>query len=291
MFSMTGFGKGEAEFEGLLLSAEVSSVNRKQLEIRVSAPSEFSGLEPLARKLISEEISRGSIQLRISCSSSGGGSMRGTVNAALLASLVDAARDVRRNAGLGDVVQVEQLMLIPGVVQLALPDVDSPGVAEAYERAVRAALKGYREMRGHEGAALKRDLETREELLESLLARIEPLAAEINAGIKARLLEKLAAEAIPVSGDDERLLKEILFYADRSDVTEEITRLHSHFGQFRRFLAEEKPVGRSLDFLMQEMFREITTLGNKAGVPAVSPLVVAFKSELEKLREQIQNVE
>lgn len=291
MFSMTGFGKGEAEFEGLLLSAEVSSVNRKQLEIRVSAPPEFSGLEPLARRLISEEISRGSIQLRVCYSVSGGGSPRGTVDVVLLSSLVEAAREARRNAGLGDVVQVEQLMLIPGVVSQALPGIDSPGMAEAYERAVRAALKGYREMREHEGMTLKRDLEEREALLESLLARIEPLAAEINVGIKARLLEKLEAEQLPVSGDDERLLKEILFYADRSDVTEEITRLHSHFGQFRRFLAELKPVGRSLDFLMQEMFREITTLGNKAGVPAVSPLVVAFKSELEKLREQIQNVE
>ena len=87
------------------------------------------------------------------------------------------------------------------------------------------------------------------------------------------------------------MLKEVLFYADKSDVTEEITRLRSHFGQFRRFLDETKPVGRSLDFLMQELFREITTLGNKAGIPAVSSLVVAFKSELEKLREQIQNVE
>ena len=149
----------------------------------------------------------------------------------------------------------------------------------------------HHEVNKGKGAALKNDLESRERLLESLLAEIEPLAAEMNAGIKARLLARLEEEKIPVPGDDERLLKEVLFYADKADVTEEITRLHSHFGQFRRFLAESKPVGRSLDFLMQEMFREITTLGNKAGVPAVSPLVVAFKSELEKLREQIQNVE
>ena len=291
MLSMTGFGKGEAELEGIRLTAEVSSVNRKQLEIRVSAPAELSGLEPLARKLVSDAVSRGSVQLRISCVSTGEGRERGVVDAVRLAALVEAAREARRNAGLGDAVQVEQLMLVPGVVAQALPDTDSPGMAEAYEKAVSAALEGYREMRAHEGDALRRDLEAREALLESLLAEIEPLAAEINAGIKARLLEKLAAEQIPVPGDDERLLKEILFYADKSDVTEEITRLHSHFGQFRRFLADSKPVGRSLDFLMQEMFREITTLGNKAGVPAVSPLVVAFKSESEKLREQIQNVE
>lgn len=291
MFSMTGFGKGEAAFGSVRITAEISSVNRKQLEIRVSAPAEFSGLEPLARRLVSDAVSRGSIQLRISCVSAGEGTGRSTVDTAMLASLVAAARAVRREAGLDDAVQVEFLMQIPGVISQALPDADSPGLAEAYENAVVAALEGYREMRGHEGAALRRDLEKREALLESLLAEIEPLATEINAGIKARLLEKLEAENIPTSGDDERLLKEILFYADKSDVTEEITRLHSHFGQFRRFLADAKPIGRSLDFLMQEMFREITTLGNKAGVPAVSPLAVAFKSELEKLREQIQNVE
>jgi len=288
---MTGFGKGEAEFEGISIAAEVSSVNRKQLELRVSAPSELSGFEPLARKLVSAAVSRGAIQLRISCTSVSGGAARNAVDAAFLASLVAAAREARRDAGLDDAVQVELLMQIPGVVSNSLPDSDSPGMAAAYEQAVRSALEGYREMREREGAALKRDLEAREKLLESLLAQIEPMAAEMNAGIKARLLQKLADEQIPAPGDDERLLKEVLFYADRADVTEEITRLHSHFGQFRGFLADSKPTGRSLDFLMQEMFREITTLGNKAGIPAVSPLVVSFKSELEKLREQIQNVE
>ena len=291
MLSMTGFGKGEAEFGQVRITAEISSVNRKQLEIRVSAPSEFSALEPLARRMVAVGVRGGAVQLRISGVWGGGGGGRCAVDAGRLASGGAGARAARREAGLDDAVQIELLMQIPGVVSPGLPDADSPGMAEAYERAVAAALEQYREMRGHEGEALKRDLEKREAFLESLLAEIEPMAAEINAGIKARLLEKLEAEQIPVSGDDERLLKEILFYADKSDVTEEITRLHSHFGQFRRFLADARPVGRSLDFLMQEMFREITTLGNKAGVPAVSPLVVAFKSELEKLREQIQNVE
>ncbi|MBS1370616.1 MAG: YicC family protein [Lentisphaeria bacterium] len=291
MLSMTGFGKGEAEFNGIRLTAEISSVNRKQLELRVSAPSELSEFEPLARRLVGEAVSRGAVQLRVSCTSPAGGALRGTVDAALLASLIEAARTARRAAGLDGAVQVEQLMQIPGVVTSALPDTDSPGMAEAYEKAVSAAIAEYQAMRKREGDALKRDLEARENMLESLVAEIEPLVAEINAAIKARLLEKLESEKLPTPADDERLLKEVLFYADKSDVTEEITRLHSHFGQFRRFLEEKKPVGRSLDFLMQELFREITTLGNKAGVPAVSPLVVAFKSESEKLREQIQNVE
>ena len=292
MLSMTGFGKGEATVGPVRLSAEISSVNRKQLELRVSAPAEFAEFEPLARKLVGATVSRGAVQLRISCTSLSGGALQASVDAALLASLVEAAKAARLTADLDENVNVEQLMLIPGVVVSAVPDADSPGMAEAYERAVSSAIAEYQAMRQREGEALKRELESREQGLETLVSQIEPLVAEINGAIKARLQEKLSAEKIPTPADDERLLKEVLFYADKSDVTEELTRLHSHFGQFRRFLAEEtKPVGRSLDFLMQELFREITTLGNKAGIPAVSPLVVAFKSECEKLREQIQNVE
>ncbi|MDR0931487.1 MAG: YicC family protein [Victivallales bacterium] len=291
MYSMTGFGKGSAEFNGISLSAEISSVNRKQLELRISAPAEFSPFEPLARKLVGEAVSRGAVQLRINCVSNTGLAAQNSINTDLLSSLIKAAQSIRRASGLDENVNVEELMLIPGVVSSSSIDTDSSGAKEAYEKAIKIALAEYQNMRKNEGDALKRDLEARESLLESLVAEIEPLTAKINEGIKARLLDKLAAEKIPILPDDERLLKEVLFYADKSDVTEEITRLHSHFEQFRRFLGEQKPVGRNLDFLMQELFREITTLGNKANSPTISPLVVAFKSESEKLREQIQNVE
>ena len=146
-------------------------------------------------------------------------------------------------------------------------------------------------MRDREGVILAEDLSSRREILEKLLAAIKPLAAAIPGQLKTKLMEKIVEEGLPVDVNDERLLKEVLFYADKADVTEEITRLESHFRQFDAFLKAEEPVGRSLDFLLQEMFREITTLGNKAGCGEITPLIVKFKSELEKLREQIQNVE
>ncbi len=292
MDSMTGFGKGEAVLpDGARLTAELSSVNRKQLELRLALPPELAELDPVARKLIANAVSRGSVQLKIGYlrGSAAGADLR--IDEDRLQALVAAACQARRIAGLSMEVDVEQLMLLPGVVIAVPPNVEAPEFFTAFEQAVNHAIAGYQEMRHIEGEALKADFEKRLAGLEQLLGQIEPLVANIGAAIKARLLEKLAVEKIPTGGDDERLLKEVLFYADKSDVTEEITRLHSHFGQFRRFLTEKKPVGRSLDFLMQELFREITTLGNKAGIAEVSPLVVAFKSELEKLREQIQNVE
>ncbi len=292
MRSMTGFGKGEAPFgAGYRFVVEVSSVNRKQLEIRTSFPPELAAQEIPARRTVQEYISRGAVQLRVSVNS-GGNAGQGSVNRELLRSLIREAQMMRREAGLPEGVAVEVLMSLPGVIGASvISQENAPEAAEALEKALRAALEKFQEMRTVEGEALRRDFLSRLAELESLLEQIEPQVAGLAATIRDRLLEKLAAEKIPAAADDDRLLKEVLFYADKSDVTEEITRLRSHFGQFRRFLDETKPVGRSLDFLMQELFREITTLGNKAGIPAVSPLVVAFKSELEKLREQIQNVE
>jgi uncharacterized protein (TIGR00255 family) len=199
---------------------------------------------------------------------------------------------VRANAGLDkNCVDVEKLMTLPGIVSFKSVDPDSPELSETFEKVLSGAFEKFNAMRGTEGANLKKDLYGRLNHLKELLSVIEPLVAEIPEQIKQRILSRLEAEKIPVPGNEEQLLREVLFYADRADVTEEVTRLKSHFEQFVKYLEDASPRGRSLDFLAQEMFREINTLGNKAGIPAVSAQVVEFKSELEKVREQIQNVE
>ena len=292
MFSMTGFGRGEAVFgNDCRLTAEVSSVNRKQLEIRLIAPAELAGEEPVVRKIVGRYFNRGAVQLRLTVrrGESEGGSL--AIDEAMLDELIDDALDARRRAGLPESVAVETLMTIPGVVLSQETDMDDPEFATALEKAVTEACTACRRMREAEGASLQQDLRRRGEVLLELLARLEPECAKLPEIAKKRLLGKLADAAIPAKPDDEMLIRELLFYADKSDVAEEITRLKSHFLQLDGFLAAEQPAGRSLDFLAQEFFREITTLGNKAASPAVSPLVVAFKSELEKMREQIQNVE
>ena len=292
MFSMTGFGRGEAVFgNDCILTAEVSSVNRKQLEMRMIAPPELAGHEPAVRKIVGQYFNRGSVQLRLAVRSGGTEGEKLAVDEAMLDELIDGALDARRRAGLSEDVAVETLMNIPGVVLSGEADMDDPGFADALERAVTDACQACRRMRETEGGALQQDLRRRGDILKELLARLEPECAKLPEIAKKRLLGKLAEASLPVKPDDEMLIRELLFYADKSDVAEEITRLKSHFSQLDGFLADERPAGRSLDFLAQEFFREITTLGNKAASPAVSPLVVAFKSELEKMREQIQNVE
>ena len=292
MLSMTGFGKSEVTLaNGYTLTAELSSVNRKQLEIRISMPPELAGLEISARKWISEEVTRGAVQLKVSCTQGGRSNGTHTVDTAFLGELVRAAAQVRAEAGLSPEVAVESLFSVPGVLVSHGIDSDSVVFQEAFERVVRGAMASYRFMRETEGNTLKADFLDRIAVLENLLGQIEPMIRFLDVHIRKRLEEKLKNANLPIDTNDERLLKEVLFYADKADVTEEITRLNSHIRQFKNFLNDEKPVGRSLDFLLQEFFREITTLGNKAGASEVSPLVVAFKSELEKLREQIQNVE
>jgi len=292
MFSMTGFGRGEAVFgNDCILTAEASSVNRKQLEIRMIAPPELAGYEPAVRKIVGQYFNRGSVQLRLAVRSGGTEGERLAIDEAMLDELIDGALDARRRAGLPEDVAVETLMNIPGVVLSGEADMEDPGFADALERAVTDACQACRRMREAEGTSLQQDLRRRGDVLKELLARLEPECAKLPEIAKKRLLGKLADASLPVKPDDEMLIRELLFYADKSDVAEEITRLKSHFSQLDGFLADERPAGRSLDFLAQEFFREITTLGNKAASPAVSPLVVAFKSELEKMREQIQNVE
>ena len=292
LFSMTGFGKGECACgDRGVLSVQISSVNRKQFELRCSLPSELASAEVNARKIIAETVSRGAVQLRclFTASSSGNGKCR--LNTALLDELIRECRAARVRGNLSGEVNVEQLLVLPGVLTSPGQNDDSRELYQAFEKALRLALADYNAMRLREGEALKSDLLNRLEKLENIHRELAKASEGYPDAAKQRLLARLEAEKLPVSADDPALLKELLFYVDRGDVTEELTRLSSHFQQFRNFLESDGPVGRNLDFLAQEIFREITTFGNKSAVPETAPQVVEFKSEMEKIREQIQNIE
>ena len=286
--SMTGFGKGTATApDGTVLVVELSAVNRKQLELRFSMPQEFAAWESEARKAISAKVSRGSLLVRVNVSQSASG--LADLNRERLEALIQLCKEY--SAEEKNPVDVAALLSLPGIFGSS-ENRDASAALPALNAALEQALAGFNAMRECEGTALQQELGGRLNGLRDLLAIIEPQTADLADAAKAKILARLADEKLPVDLNDERFLREVLYYADRSDVTEEVTRLKSHFGQFDRFLSETpESAGRSMDFLLQEMFREITTLGNKAGSSGVSPHVVAFKTELEKLREQVQNVE
>ena len=290
LISMTGFGSGSAAVNGNQVYAEISTINRKQLEIRFSLPREFAPFEHELRKLLQSKLSRGMVSVRMSKNVSG--SAAAGINRERVKALIAAAQELGSEFGVDGKLTMAQVLTMPGVFD------DSEGATQVEEdvrsaafTALDNALNALNNMRCAEGRALAQELEQRLRILEELHARLLPFTGGIEEQIKARLLEKLAAADLPVDLQDERLLKELLYYADKSDVTEELTRLSSHFAQFRSFLNDTPSGGRSMDFLMQEMFREITTLGNKAGSGEVAEIVVKFKTELEKIREQIQNIE
>lgn len=296
IYSMTGFGKTASDIAASTQwSFEISSVNRKQLELRINLPREFTSLETEIRNFLKSKISRGMVNIKGTFTPGSSNENNNiTVNHQLLDELVTAAISLKnRHPELaGSVCNINAFFNVPGVISSPETDTENPELVSKVLQALDSALQQFIAMRKTEGLALEKDLRFRLDCLKSLLDKIIPFAAEINKNIKQKLIDRCMESGLAIDLNDERLQKEIIFYADKGDVTEEITRLKSHFIQFDKFLdSASADAGRSLDFLIQEMFREINTLGNKSGSCDISPLVVAFKTELEKMREQIQNAE
>lgn len=296
IYSMTGFGKTAAEVSAVTdWSFEISSVNRKQLELRINLPREFSAFENDIRNFLKGRISRGMVNIKgVYSPADADAKNKLDINKDFLDKIVENALELKvKYPQLADCCcDLSSFFCVPGVITVPEVDTENPEISAKMLRALDSAVNQFIAMRKTEGQALEDDLRSRLLLLKSLLDKIIPFTAEINENIRKKLLERCKESGLNIDLNDERLQKEILFYADKGDVSEEITRLKSHFVQFEKFLSENSSdAGRSLDFLVQEMFREINTLGNKSGTCDISPLVVTFKTELEKMREQIQNAE
>ena len=244
LLSMTGFGKGECAFgNGGMLAVQISSVNRKQFELRCSLPSDLAFAEVNARKTVSSAVSRGAVQLRCTYSVLPEKGGKCTLNRALLDELIRECCAARVRGNLSGDVAVEKLVAIPGVLTVSAAESDEEELAAAFENALDTALANYNAMRRHEGEILAQDLLQRLEKLEKIHSELAEMSAAYPESAKKRLLERIEAEKLTVSVDDPALLKELLFYVDRGDVTEELTRLNSHFQQFRKlFLCFRRPV-------------------------------------------------
>ncbi len=288
--SMTGFGAASARSESALVTVELSAVNRKQLDVVVRLPPPLTALESRVQKIIQEHISRGRISGAVLLESANGGAMM-QIDEKRAAETIGRLRSAAKKLNLKDDLSAGVLLQIPGLLKMQTAEQHPEEIFQTLEKALLAALKKLDVMRLREGKALENDLLARLKLLEQMLAAVKPRAPQIVSGYRKKLLQGLDAAGLKNAAMDERIIKEIALFAERSDIAEEITRLESHLQQFKKILRGGEPAGRPLDFLAQELFREINTIGSKANDLKITEQVVRFKTELERIREQIQNVE
>lgn len=291
---MTGFGRATCEAEGVGLDVEARSVNHRHLDLRIRLPRVLADQEGRLKKRIGERLSRGKVDVTVSLGLEGeAGTL--AIDEAIAAQYVEAAERLRARHGLGDDLSVAALLALPGVTRLDETEVDPERLRAPLDAAIDEAIEALAAMRAAEGESLATEIEGRLGTVETLAQRFEARAGEVVEVARQRLRKR--AEQIQRDVgllDEARLHQEVVIAADRLDITEELVRLRSHVDQFRETLASGgpgTPVGRRLDFLLQELGREANTVGSKASDAPLAQDVVELKTELERIREQVQNVE
>jgi uncharacterized protein (TIGR00255 family) len=288
--SMTGFGAGRGAVGGEELDVEVRSVNHKYCEVKARLPRELLALEQDAVRAVKERLARGGVEVSLRRTAVGG-AVAPQVDVALAESYARAFAEVQKRLGLPGTVTLGDVLAAEGVIRLAERAVDVEGARAALRIGLSAALDALVGMRAREGEALARDLVARLEAVEGAVARVAELSPQIVEQQRKRLSERIAELTGGVALDPARLVQEVALFADRTDVAEEITRLRSHVAQVRALVRGDEPAGRKLDFLVQEMHREVNTIGSKSQSAELASIVVGLKAEIERMREQVQNVE
>jgi len=290
--SMTGYGQAAFAVEGAAFEVELRSVNHRHLDVKARLPRGLAGFEGELRAQVAERLARGKVDLNVRATAGAAPADTVELDLAAAARYLAAARALREQHGVGGELDVAALLALPGVARVVERELGEDAVRTALRAALGVALDSLAAMREREGAALDRELRGRLDRLEALVHEIEGRVDQVQRAVRDRLrkrAEQLREEAGPL--DEARLHQEVVWAADRLDVTEECVRLHSHVAQFRALLAAGGPAGRRLDFLLQEMGREANTIGSKSADAPIAHQVVDLKTELERIREQVQNVE
>ncbi len=293
MNSMTGFGAATAPLGSSTIRVEIGGVNRKQTEIAISLPRAWSELEASVRDVVSGAVSRGRGNVTISMQAGSGSENGGgiAINTTRLASLQEKLPQLAAALGQPVTPTLDALLRLGILEEETDASIEPSEAWTAAEPVLRDALAAFTTLRAQEGQNLATDLLTRLAGLRAFREKLMERAGGVVARHREALMKRLADSGLDLPLDDERLIKEIALFADKCDVSEEMTRLASHLDQFERICAKDEPVGRTLDFLCQEIFRELNTTGSKANDAELAQLVVSAKTELEKIREQVQNVE
>ncbi|MEK6201213.1 MAG: YicC family protein [Desulfobulbaceae bacterium] len=289
--SMTGFGRGEAQSGGRVWMAEVRCVNNRYLDLKIKLPHGYAALEERVRKKVGTFHQRGRVDLLLAVSGDSADLVKMHVNRELVKGYRLAFAEIAQELGVEASADLAFVASRPEVLIQEQQGEDMEAVWPHLEQALEQALVACETMRLQEGAAMVRDLSARLQLFTQTLEKIEVGIPELLRQRQQVLGERLQKLLGNVQLDEQRLCQEVAILADKTDVTEEIVRLQSHIGQFHSFLTEKEAVGRKLDFLLQEFLREVNTIASKINDAAIAYLTVELKSELEKMREQIQNIE
>ena len=288
---MTGYGITQVHDAFFSYGLEVRSVNHKYCDVRMKIPREISGLEAALEAVVRERITRGRVDLYIECKSQPQTETKTEVDLPLARGYFDAFEKIRKELKIDELVSLRSVLQQPGIVKLAEPDLNVEELKDILVAGMQGALDALVEMRELEGQGLEQEIRRLLSEIDSDILKLESLASAVAKDKQKKLSARVAELLGEVEIDEGRLAQEIALLADKSDITEEISRLKIHLSHFREILQQDESVGRRLDFLTQEMNREVNTSGSKVGDANAIQVVVNLKSVIEKIREQVQNVE
>ncbi|MBR2047568.1 MAG: YicC family protein [Oscillospiraceae bacterium] len=289
--SMTGYGRAVETVNGRTFTVEIRSVNNRYLDCNVKLPRAITFAEEAVKAAVKAAVSRGKVDVYISMAAEGGDEIKVSLNKSVMEGYLAAMRQMVDEYGVRDDISVSTLSRLTDVFVVEKPDTDEDQLKADLLAVVQQALTNYNQMRAVEGAALEADLRSRAATILGLVAQVEELNPQTVADYRKRLEEKMREVLENKSIDEARLLTEAAIFADKVAVDEETVRLRSHLEQMDTMLRDKGAIGRKLDFLLQEMNREANTTGSKCTDVKVARIVVDIKAELEKIREQVQNIE
>lgn len=291
LLSMTGYGSAKGSVDGLEVTVELKSVNNRYLDCNVRMPRNFLFAEETVKQAVSTLVNRGKVDVFVSTSNSANSDMTVTVNRELAKGYYDAVCSIAEEFGLDSGITANQIARYPDVLVLEKRELDKDQAAKELAQITAAAVEEFNAMRAREGQRLKEDMLSKLVSIETLVSVVEERSPQIVAEYRQRLEAKLREVLEEKALDEQRMVTEAAIFADRTAVDEETVRLRSHISQFRLMLDGGSPVGRKLDFLIQEFNRESNTIGSKCNDASLARVVVDIKSEIEKIREQVQNIE
>ena len=291
MNSMTGFGRGESESNGLTITVELKSVNHRFLDLSIRTPRQLSALEEVVRQTLKSRFARGRVDASVYCNFADSAMKNVSINMQLVESYLSAAKTISKVTGIRSKVSMAEILRLPEVISFEKAEIDEETIRPVLEDALNKACDALAASRKAEGQRISQDILARIDILAGLVSEIEArepiVIEEYRQRLKAKLEEYLGDTEI----DQNRFNQEILYFTDKANVTEEMVRLKSHFVQLRETLSRDSANGRSLDFIVQELNREFNTTGSKSSDLTVTNCVLSAKAEVEKIREQVQNIE